>query len=96
MYVCDVSGVHIVDFPSHQSFYDALPQDLVEDLLHDIVVPEPPTTIWADGRCIRRFLCQLQSAESLVSHVVIDLFFQPRLIPDLFCSHTITVCIDYR
>lgn len=52
----DACGVRIIDLPFHQFRFDTLPQDLVEDFLYDLVVPESPT-ILAGSRCIGSFLC---------------------------------------
>ena len=57
----------------------ALPQDLVEDLFGNVVIPETPATVLADRRRVRRLVCQVQPAEPLVGDVVVDLFLQPCL-----------------
>lgn len=80
MFVClrfDVCRIRILYCASNQSFFYALPQDFIEYLLGNIVVPESSDPVLADRTCIRRFLCQPQSAEPFVSHIVVDLFFDP-------------------
>lgn len=68
----------ILTAQGYQSFRNALAQNLIEDFLCDIVVTESSAPVRADRRCVRRFFCKPQSAESFVRNVIIDLFFQPR------------------
>ncbi len=75
----DVRRIRVQNPSAYQSLFHALPQDLVEDLFRDVIVPEPPPSVLADRRRVRRLLRQIQPAEPFVRDVVVDLFFQSRL-----------------
>ena len=60
-----VRRIRIRDRAPYQPFFYALPQYPVEDLLRDMVAPEPPAPVPADRRGLRRLLRQLQPTKPL-------------------------------
>ena len=78
----DVRRVRIQNRPTHQSLFHGLAQNLVEDPFGNVVIPETPFPIHAQGCGIRRFLRQAQPTEPFIRHVIIDLFLQPPLRSD--------------
>ena len=79
----DVRRVRIQNRPTHQSLFHGLAQNLVEDLFGNVVIPETPFPIHAQGYGVWRFLCQTQPTEPFTRHVIMDLFLQPPLRTDM-------------
>ena len=52
--------IRVQDLAAYQSPGDTLPQDLIENLLGDVVVPEPTDTVDADGGMVGPFFRQPQ------------------------------------
>ena len=78
----DVGRIRIQNCSAHQSLFHGLAQNLIEDLLGNVVIPETALAVHAQRCGVRRLLCQTQPAKPFICHVIVNLFLQPPLRTD--------------